>query len=143
MYFDPNTDDFLDYFPELSEAKVRGSNETASVIPASFLFMEMRDKNGNQPKTFETPGREEGIEITGTMDDEITNPETGEQMQPGDMGKIMILDEETGEWVEQGDTEVLEDGRWHWRWRWYSSWYWRYWYWGWYYYLPIATMVER
>ena len=70
---------------------------------AGFVSIEIKDENGNKVKNFSEP-----IEVRMQLDDNMTNPKTGETIKVGDSVPVWSYDDETAEWKYEQEGNVTD-----------------------------------
>ena len=104
-YFNPMDQEALDVFPGGMSGTVttlEGEEEDVIFSTAGFLELQITDSLGRSASTLEGGGLDVNIEISPNL----TNPETGEPVQPGDTIPVWSYDDATGQWTEEGITTI-------------------------------------
>jgi hypothetical protein len=104
-YFNPVDQQSITSFPGgltgVTVAQQSGQEEDGSFITAGFVAIDM-DVNGNPVERFENGT----LDIDWGIPASLTNPETGLPIQAGDVVPLWSLDEDTGEWKNEGSVSV-------------------------------------
>jgi hypothetical protein len=99
-YFDPTSESSLQSFP--GGFQVNTNNEgNGNFVSAGFVAVNM-NVNGTPVKNFQNGGANINISVPANL----TNPNTGQQVKPGDVIPLWSYNETTGQWTHEGDYTV-------------------------------------
>jgi hypothetical protein len=101
----------LTYFNNSSERSLRslpggvdsGPNGNP-LVTAGFASINISDQNGRSARTFNKP-----IDIGLRVPADMTNPATGQPVQPGETIDVYSYESEDGEWVAEGEVTLGEE----------------------------------
>lgn len=97
-----STDSFPGGFAVIADTNGTEGNATTNITfeTAGFVSIQIKDEDGNKVKSFDPP-----IEVKMQLDENFTNPLTGNTIAIGDTVPVWSYDDETAEWkFEQNGT---------------------------------------
>ncbi len=97
-YFNPQEEESLNSFP--GGFSVNTGTERGSFVTAGFVAIDMT-VNGTSVDQFG-----QGVDIQISIPADLTNPETGTKLAPGDKIPLWSYDEVNGEWTKEGEVTV-------------------------------------
>ncbi|AUD04352.1 hypothetical protein [Spirosoma pollinicola] len=80
-----------------------GANVVGTFTTAGFVSIELANASGQVVTTFSQP-----VTVNATVDNTMTNPETGQKLKSGDLIPVFSYNELTGEWVYERDAAVKQ-----------------------------------
>jgi len=107
VFFDPQEEGIEDALPGGIEPTVTqpdGTVEDGSFVSVSFASIEITDEQGRSAEKFT-----EDIAMQLAIPEGTVNPETGEEIQAGDVVPLWSYDEDTGIWNWEDDVVVTPD----------------------------------
>lgn len=106
VHFDPTNSQALNAFPGgmlPTVKRANGSTQKGMFYTAGFVAIDIIDQNGRVAATFENGT----LELTTEVSNQVYNPNNGGPVAAGNAVGIWSVNENTGQWQEEGSTTIF------------------------------------